>query len=92
MAKSEEGLTDANRGLPIRITLKDGRVFEHETPRGEILGSQVNPWGMDNIAGKFRDNVSLVLPDERVEDAVRQWQDVTQVDDVGAAIQGTLVK
>ena len=78
--------------LPIRITLKDGRVFEHETPRGDILGSQANPWGMENIAGKFRDNVGLVLSDDRVEDAVRQWQDVTEVGDVGEAIRGTLVR
>ena len=28
MAKAEEGLTDHGRGLPIRITLKDGRIIE----------------------------------------------------------------
>jgi hypothetical protein len=72
--------------------LKDGRVIEHETPRGEILGSQANPWGMDNIAGKFRENVGLVLSGDRVDAAVQQWQDVTQVGDVGAAIRGTLVR
>ena len=47
---------------------------------------------MDNITGKFRDNVALVLAEDRVDDAVRQWQDVTQVDDVAAAIRGTLVR
>ena len=72
--------------------MKDGRVIEHETPRGQILGSQANPWGMDNIAGKFRDNVGLVLQEDRIDDAVRQWQDVTQVENVGAAIRDTLVR
>ena len=91
-SKFEQGGGTVSKGVPIRVTLKDGRVIEHETPRGEILGSQVNPWGMENIAGKFRENVGLALPENRVEDAVRQWQDVTQVDDVGAAIRGTLVR
>jgi 2-methylcitrate dehydratase PrpD len=91
-SKWELGGSEVSKGVPIRITLKDGRVIEHETPRGEILGSQVNPWGMDNITGKFRENVGLVLSDDRVDDAVRQWQDVTRVSDVGEAIRGTLVR
>ena len=91
-SKWERGGATVSKGVPIRITLKDGRVFEHETPRGEILGSQINPWGMANIAGKFRENVGLVLSQDRIDDAVQQWQDVTQVDDVGAAIRGTLVQ
>ena len=92
-SKWERGGSEVSKGVPIRITLKDGRVIEHETPRGEILGSQVNPWGMDNIAGKFRENVALVLSDhDRVDHAVRQWRDVTQVEDVGAAIRDTLVR
>ena len=91
-SKFEKGGGTVSKGVPIRVTLKDGRVLEHETPRGAILGSQVNPWGMDNIAGKFRDNVGLVLPGDRVEEAVRQWQDVTRVEDVGTAIRGTLVR
>ena len=91
-SKWEQGGSTVSKGVPIRITLNDGRVFEHETPRGEILGSQVNPWGMENIASKFRENVGRVLSEERIEDAVQQWSDVTQVNDVGSAIRGTLVK
>ncbi len=90
-SKWEPGGSAVAKGVPIRITLKDGRVIEHETPRGEILGSQVNPWGLDNISGKFRENAALVLPADRIAAAVRQWQDVTQVEDVGAAIRNTLV-
>lgn len=91
-SKFEAGGSTVSKGVPVRITLKDGRVVEHETPRGEILGSQAAPWGVDNITGKFRDNVALVLPDNRVDDAVRQWNDVTQVEDVGSAIRSTLVR
>ena len=90
-SKFEQGGGTVSKGVPIRVTLKDGRVIEHETARGSILGSQANPWGMDNITGKFRDNVGLVLSQDRVNDAVRRWQDVTQVEDVEAAIRETLV-
>ena len=91
-SKFEQGGGTVSKGVPIRVTLKDGRVIEHETPRGEILGSQINPWGMDNITGKFRDNVGLVLSEDRIDHAIRRWQDVTQLDDVGAAIRDTLVR
>ena len=87
-SKFEQGGGTVSKGVPVRITLKDGRVVEHETPRGEILGSQAAPWGVDNITGKFRDNVGLVLSDDRIDHAVSQWQDVTQVDDVGGGDTG----
>ena len=91
MAKSEEGLTDANRGLPIRITLKDGRVFEHTTARADILGSQQNPWGFDSIKTKFEVNAALVLAREGVSQAVETWSDITQVNDIAGSIKETLV-
>jgi len=56
MAKSEELLTESGDGLKVKITLKDGRVFEHVTAREDILGSQKNPWGMDAIKEKFQEN------------------------------------
>ena len=65
------------------MTLKDGRVIEHETPRGQILG---------NITGKLRDNGALPLSTDLIESAVCQWQDVTQVVGVSEAIWGTLVR
>ena len=43
MAKSEELQTEAADGLKVKITLKDGRVFEHTTARADILGSQKIP-------------------------------------------------
>jgi 2-methylcitrate dehydratase PrpD len=91
-SKWERGGSVVSKGVPVRITLKDGRVFEHETPRGEILGAQKNPWGFDNIEGKFQVNASLVLPTDRVTEAIGTWADITQVDDLAGAIQRTLVR
>ena len=78
--------------LPIRITLKDGRTFEHLTPRDMIWGGQKNPWGFDNIKGKFRANARLALPEKEVNDAIDTWSDIGQVTDLAGAIAKTLVK
>ena len=91
MAKAEEGLTDHSQGLPIRITLKDGRVLEHRTAREFILGAQKNPWGWDNIKAKFEVNAALALSREKVAETMDTWADITQVSDVAGAIQNTLV-
>ena len=91
MAKAEEGLTDHTQGLPVRITLKDGRVLEHRTARENILGAQKNPWGWDNIKAKFEVNAALALSREKIAETVDTWSDITQVSDVAGAIQNTLV-
>ena len=90
MAKSEEMLTRSDDGHKIKITLKDGRVFEHVTARADILGSQKNPWGFENIKAKFQENVALVLSQEGVEDAVNAWSDILQVTDVSGTVARTL--
>jgi len=90
MAKSEEMLTRSDDGHKIKITLKDGRVFEHVTARADILGSQKNPWGFENIKAKFQENVALVLSQEDVEDAVNAWSDILQVTDVSGTVARTL--
>ena len=92
LAKCEEGATDFLKGLPIKITLKDGRVFEHTTGRHDIIGGQVNPWGFENITNKFRVNAGMVLPEEGVRFAVEAWSDIPQMTDVSGAIRRTLVK
>jgi 2-methylcitrate dehydratase PrpD len=92
MAKAEEGLTDATQGLPIRIKLKDGRVVEHRTARANILGAQGNPWGFENIKNKFQVNASLALPEDRVDNTIDAWTDITQVADLAETIQRTLVR
>ena len=92
LAKSEDGSTDFQKGLPIRITLKDGRVFEHTTGRHDILGGQVTPWGFDNIKNKFRENAGMVLDDDAVSAAVDTWSDIPQMPDLAGAIRRTLVR
>ena len=92
LAKSEEGSTDLQKGLPIRITLKDGRVFEHTTGRDDILGGQKNPWDFDNIKDKFRECAAMVLPEGDVNAAVEAWSDIPQLADVAGAVRRTLVK
>ena len=91
MAKSEELQTEAADGLKVKITLKDGRVFEHMTARADILGSQENPWGFDAIKSKFRENVALVLNDEGINDAVAGWSDIPDVTNVAELVRSTLV-
>ena len=91
MAKSEELQTEAADGLKVKITLKDGRVFEHMTARADILGSQENPWGFDAIKSKFRENVALVLNDEGINDAVAAWSDIPDVTNVAELVRSTLV-
>ena len=86
----DEGSSEVKGATPVRIRLKDGRVLEHATQRGDILGSQKNPWGMDGIVGKFRVNARLALSEEAVERAIETWSDVAQVSDVGEAVK-TLV-
>ncbi len=91
MAKSEELLTNSEHGLKVKITLKDGREFEHTTARADILGSQGNPWGFENIQAKFRENVALVLNDNDVNQAVQAWSDIPEVTNIAELVRSTLV-
>ena len=92
LSKWEQGSSDFLRGVPVRITLKDGRVFQHTTPRDQILGSQKNPWGFDHVKDKFQVNAGLALPPELVEEAMATWSDLGAVTDISGAIRRTLVR
>ena len=91
LSKWEQGSSDYSRGVPVRITLKDGRVLDHTTPRDQVLGSQKNPWGFDNLKDKFQVNARLALPPEQVEEAIATWSDIPGVTDIAGAIRRTLV-
>ena len=78
---------DAN---PVTVRTRDGRTYTRTTTRPQILGSQQNPWGMDNIAAKFRDNARRVLGSDQVEEAVRLWADMAEIKDVSAALQAVV--
>ena len=81
---------DHQAGVPVSIRLKDGRILEHITPREQIRGSQQNPFSMDEIVGKFRENASLALSADKVDQAIETWWDIDQIVDVREAV-GTLV-
>ena len=91
LSKWEESGGEVFKGLPIRITLKDGRTFEHITDRDMILGGAKNPWGFDNIKGKFQVNAGLVLSDDKVAETVETWSDIGEVTDLSETIRSTLV-
>ncbi|MYC29475.1 MAG: MmgE/PrpD family protein [Chloroflexi bacterium] len=91
LSKWEESSGEVLKGLPVRITLKDGRTFEHVTARDMILGGAKNPWGFDSIKGKFEVNAGLVLSDERVAETVQTWSDIGEVTDLSETIRSTLV-
>ena len=91
LSKWEESGGEVFKGLPIRITLKDGRTFEHITDRDMILGGAKNPWGFDNIRGKFEVNAGLVLSEDRVAETVQTWSDIGEVTDLTNTIRTTLV-
>ena len=92
LSKSEESTKDPLVSLPIRITLNDGRVFEHTTGREDILGGQKNPWGFENIKEKFQANAKMALPDDDARAATDAWSDIPQVTDLANTIRRTLVK
>ena len=92
LAKSESVSSDPILAVPVKITLKDGRVFEQTTGREGILGAQQNPWGFDNIKSKFQVNARMVLPDAEADEAVEAWSDIPQVTDLAGTIRRTLVK
>ena len=91
LSKWEESAGEVSRGLPVRITLKDGRTFEHVTARDMILGGAKNPWGSDSIKGKFEVNAGMVLPEDRVAETVETWSEIGEVTDLTETIRNTLV-
>ncbi len=91
LSKWEESAGEVSKGLPVRITLKDGRTFEHVTARDMILGGAKNPWGSDSIKGKFEVNAGMVLPEDRVAETVETWSEIGEVTDLTETIRNTLV-
>ncbi len=89
-AKWEQGSGDFLGGTPVTIRLKDGRVLEHTTPRDMILGGYKNPWGFENVLGKFRFNAGLALSPDQVSTAVDTWVPMEEIADLSQAVK-TLV-
>ena len=87
-AKWEMNSADFQGGTPVSIRLKDGRVLERSTPRDMILGGAKNPWGSDNVLGKFRVNAGLALSPDKVSQAAETWTPMEEIADVSQAIKG----
>ena len=77
-------------GHPVKVRLKDGRVLERTTLRKDMLGGQSNPWGFDNIMGKFRSNVGRALPSDKLDAAAETWSDMEKIEDTAEAVQTLL--
>ena len=77
-------------GHPVTIRLKDGRVLKRTIERAQRVGMQSNPWGFENILGKFRVNASQSLPQDKVDVAVGTWSAMEDIEDIGQAVK-TLV-
>ena len=90
LAKSESTTSDIHAPVPVKITLKDGRVLEHTTARSEILGSKKNPWGFDNIKSKFQANARMALSDAEADRAAEVWSDIPNMTDLAGAIRRTV--
>ena len=86
-SKWAQGSGDFLGGTPVTIRLKDGRVLERTTPRDMILGGYKNPWGFDNVLGKFRVNAALALSPDQVNSAADTWAPMEEISDVGQAIK-----
>ena len=89
-SKWEQGSADYMGGTPVTIRLKDGRVLESNTARDMILGGHKNPWGSDNVLGKFQVNARLALPPDKISQAIDTWTPMEEIVDVSQAIK-TLV-
>ena len=92
LARSQTASDDLLAEMPVKITLKDGRVLQHATHRTQVLGGQNNPWGFENIKNKFQANARMALADAEAEEAIAAWSDIPQVTDVAGTIRRTLVK
>ena len=86
----QERRDDYSVGVPVKIRLKDGRVLQHQTPMNQIVGHQNNPFTMEAILDKFRENARMALPESMVEPALETWVKVDKVKDLGPAVK-TLV-
>ena len=82
----EVGAGDWNVAVPVTVNLKNGRTLVRATEPDQILGGYRNPLGSEHLVGKFRENASLVLPADKVEQAVDTWSPEKQVEEVAGAV------
>ena len=88
----QESRDDYSAGIPVKIRLKDGRVLDHQTPVNQIFGGPQNPWQIDAILDKFRENAAMALPESMVEPALQTWVKVDEVTDLAPAVKTLVAK
>ena len=70
-----------NRPIEVQIVMKDGKTF---TQRVDYpLGSPENPMSDSDLTDKFRDLVSPVLGDMKLEELLNSVTKLEEVQDVG---------
>ncbi|WCT73768.1 MmgE/PrpD family protein [Sphingomonas naphthae] len=85
---SDPALTDQFEGFPVRITLKDGRAFEHVTPY--VRGHTRNPMTWDDLADKLRRCApfgAVALSPERQARLADLCRNLENLEDVGDIVE-----
>ncbi|MBI4331904.1 MAG: MmgE/PrpD family protein [Chloroflexi bacterium] len=77
-------------GRPIVVRLKSGKVVSKLIPPDHILGGPKNQWGFDGIRAKFESNARRVLPEQKVQEAVRVWSKLDEIQSIREAIPSIL--
>jgi 2-methylcitrate dehydratase PrpD len=70
---------------PVTVRLKNGQSLTRLTNRHKMHGTPDDPLTEDELQAKFRANARLVLPDERIDEALRLWRSLDELTDVRLA-------
>ena len=80
-----QALYPGKRGAKVKVTLKDGRIFEKEVY--DLKGSPANPVGWNEIEKKFRANAGALLSEEQTERVINMIAKLETLDDVDSLME-----
>jgi 2-methylcitrate dehydratase PrpD len=75
-------------GVHVEVDLLDGRRLEKRLEGA--LGNLKRPLTDEGLSAKFRDQATLVLPDERAERVLELCWRIDELDDVGELVAATV--
>jgi len=78
-------------GNTVKVVLADGRVLTNRVGWSALRGSVTVPLTEDELVGKFRENASLALGSEQVDEAVGRWRHLTRVDDIRKSVESVVM-
>jgi hypothetical protein len=58
----------------------------------QIFGGPQNPWHIDAILDKFRQNAAMALPESMVEPALQTWVKIDEVKDLAPAVESLVAR